>query len=145
MCVCVQACVCSVVVTYMAMSVCVCVCVRVDRECVYSLVVSTWCASLMCETSAMTVEPSAPKGEIQCECVSAHMYLLLRMTVYVTQQCVCVYGVCVCVHVHVCEFLTQSDYLAEPIIYFFVHVGHHEVSKSSPIKLRYLVNSVSVT
>ena len=30
----------------------------------YSVVVSTWCASLMCETSAMTVEPSAPKGEL---------------------------------------------------------------------------------
>lgn len=35
----------------------------------YSVVVSTWCASLMCETSAMTVEPSAPKGEIECKCV----------------------------------------------------------------------------
>lgn len=43
----------------------------------YSVVVSTWCASLMCETSAMTVEPSAPKGEIEeieCVCVCVSTY-----------------------------------------------------------------------
>lgn len=41
-----------------------------------SVVVSTWCALLMCETSAMTVEPSAPKGEIGCKCLCVCMCVL---------------------------------------------------------------------
>lgn len=42
-----------------------------------SVVVSTWCALLMCETSAMTVEPSAPKGEIGCKCLCVRVCMCL--------------------------------------------------------------------
>lgn len=94
-----------------SMSVCV-----YDGVSVYSVVVSTWCASLMCETSAMTVEPSAPKGEIECKCVCVRIFSCVHEHVCVVQKCVCL-----------CALV--RDYLTEPTtcLYFFVHMGHHEV------------------
>lgn len=62
-----------------SMTVCV-----YDGVSVYSVVVSTWCASLMCETSAMTVKPSAPKGEIEYKCVCVCVNFLPR-----TRACLC--------------------------------------------------------
>lgn len=83
----------------------------------YSVVVSTWCASLMCETSAMTVEPSAPKGEIECKCVCVcvreNVFLLyMHEWVYVTVQCMYEY-VCAllttCLNQQVAAFLCMWD------------------------------------
>lgn len=56
-------------------------------------VVSTWCASLMCETSAMTVEPSVPKGETECKCVCARVCACACVSTP-KHECVCVF-ICV--------------------------------------------------
>lgn len=72
---------------------------------VCSGVVSTWCASLMCETSAMTVEPSAPKGDMECKhvcvCVSVRACVFVRVHAHIfsTHECVRMRErVCVCVY-----------------------------------------------
>ena len=89
-----------------------------ESEGVYSVVVSTWCASLMCETSAMTMEPSAPKGEMECKClcVSVCMYVYVHECVCVTQQFVCVRA-CVCIS-------------SWPSVFFCARGNFHEVSET---------------
>lgn len=99
------------------MCMCVFVCTRV-RLCVSLTVckgvVSTWCASLMCETSAMTVEPSVPKGETECKslCVCACMRARVRARTCVSSlkhECDCVFlqNASTCLFVCPCAFREQ--------------------------------------
>lgn len=151
-CDCVRACVCLTVPSSSGFQrvTCVCVCKHDLCKCVqllwlawhecvwwsefvYSVVVSTWCASLMCETSAMTVEPSAPKGEIEeieCKCVCVWVRIFaLHAWVSLCDSAV---------HARVC--VCTTDYLPEPTsCCFFVHVGHQEVSEPIPAQLKYLI------